>query len=113
MSNLGASSQPSSETLKAFATSIARAHRDEEGSHGDIYVDWSHGEVRLLEVAEHYPDSTEVLPFHFSADPSGGFIAPVVIVLHSRQTWEAAEQKATLLPDGWNFDDFQHLDAIS
>lgn len=113
MSNLSTSSQPSLETLKGFATSIAKAHRDEEENHGDIYVNWSHGEVRLIEVADHYPDSTEVLPFHFSADPGRGFVSPVVIVLHSRGTWEAEEQKAKLLPDGWDFDEFQHLDAIS
>ena len=93
--------------IDEYAKLVADAHLEGKPEDTQLYMSWGDGEVRLIEVASQYPDSDEVLPFHFSAQPERNFDYPVVIVLHSSNTWDEHDDKSTLLPDGWDFEQFR------
>lgn len=112
MSERTVGSHHSKRGIADFALKVAQSHLRGKPEDTDIYVSCAENEVRLVEVGEQYPDTEEILPFHFGAEPARGFDYPVVIVLHSRETWKRHPNKSVLLPEGWHFDDFQRLDEL-
>ena len=109
MSSQTVQSRDSQRSIEEYAKRIAATHVRDKPDDTQVFVDWTREEVRLVEIADHYPVSDEILPFHFAAEPERGFDYPVVIVLHSREIWEQHEDKTVLLPDGWDFDEFRPL----
>lgn len=99
-------------SIEEFARQLAQSHRDEEQGEATIYVSWEDDEVRLVEIADRNPASTEPLPFHFAAQPERDFPYPVVILMVNADAWSEATDKEELLPAGWTIDKFVLLEDL-
>lgn len=108
-------SQPHSpsRSIDEYARWIAANRKSDGQGDTDVYVAWTSDEVRLIEVGDQYPDKEEVLPFRFSSSPEENFDYPVVIVVHSRETWNRYDDKSRLLPDDWEFGEFQSVEDLN
>jgi hypothetical protein len=76
--------------LVEAARELAQSHRESDPHTQAVYLDPTSAaaqEIRLVEVTADMPDTGEVLPFRYQADPSQGRDFPVVIVLLSPVDW--------------------------
>ncbi len=102
------SAEPGNE-IQDFARRLAEVHRGADGGDSRILVSWTDVEVRLIEIADHFPPSEILLPFHFAAQPDKNIPYESVILLHNTDTWESVSDKSVLLPEGWNIEEFREL----
>jgi len=91
-------------TIHQVAAELAAAHRkaDKATTLIKLVETGSQNEIHLLEVSASAPNSGEVLPFRFAADPIHGVPYPSIVILLSLQEWQQVQTGIMTLPQGWD-----------